>query len=75
MDRGSFGQLSTVSVSVEDPDGDVPLFGFVIPDASVETAMIAGELYRRNGAWKFRAVGVRVLLGPTPRGNGFRHIG
>lgn len=26
-------------------------------DASVETAMIFGEVYRHNGEWKFRAVG------------------
>ena len=26
-------------------------------DASTETAMIFGELYRHNGEWKFRAIG------------------
>ena len=26
-------------------------------DASTETAMLFGELYRHNGEWKFRAVG------------------
>ena len=26
-------------------------------DASVETAMIFGEIYRYNGEWKFKAVG------------------
>jgi tellurium resistance protein TerD len=26
-------------------------------DASTETAMIFGEVYRNNGEWKFRAVG------------------
>jgi len=26
-------------------------------DASVETAMIFGEVYRHNNEWKFRAVG------------------
>ncbi|GAA2395130.1 chemical-damaging agent resistance protein C [Catellatospora methionotrophica] len=26
-------------------------------DASTETAMIFGEVYRRNGEWKFRAIG------------------
>lgn len=57
MDRGCFGQLSTISVAVEDSEGGVPLLSFAIPDASVETAMIVGELYRRNGTWKFRAVG------------------
>ena len=26
-------------------------------DASTETAMVFGEIYRRGGEWKFRAVG------------------
>jgi tellurium resistance protein TerD len=26
-------------------------------DASIETAMIFGEIYRHNNEWKFRAVG------------------
>jgi tellurium resistance protein TerD len=26
-------------------------------DASAETAMVFGELYRNSGEWKFRAVG------------------
>ena len=26
-------------------------------DASVETAMIFGEVYRHNGEWKFKAIG------------------
>ena len=26
-------------------------------DASTETAMVFGELYRNNGEWKFRAIG------------------
>ena len=26
-------------------------------DASTETAMLFGEIYRRGGEWKFRAVG------------------
>jgi tellurium resistance protein TerD len=26
-------------------------------DFSIETSIVVGELYRRNGEWKFKAVG------------------
>lgn len=41
-------------------------------DASVETAMIFGEVYRHNGEWKFRAVGQGYQggLGPLARNYG-----
>lgn len=57
VDSGNFGQLSTLVIAVNDAQTSAPLLQFNIPDATIETAMIAGELYRRNGAWKFRAVG------------------
>ena len=38
------------------PRPGAPLAEFAI-DAGQETAMVCGELYRRNGQWKFRAVG------------------
>ncbi|MGE4365014.1 MAG: TerD family protein, partial [Mycolicibacterium sp.] len=54
---GNFGQLSLLAVAVTDARDDTELLQFTIPDATVETAMICAEFYRRNGAWKFRAVG------------------
>lgn len=41
-------------------------------DASTETAMIFGELYRHNGEWKFRAVGQGFVggLGPLAKNYG-----
>lgn len=36
--------------------GDIELARFAITDASTETAFVFGELYRRGGQWKFRAV-------------------
>ncbi|MET8752979.1 TerD family protein [Streptomyces sp. NPDC004667] len=51
-----FGDLDDLRMTVADRSGE-PLVGFSINDASVETAFIFGELYRRGEEWKFRAVG------------------
>ncbi|WP_371678779.1 TerD family protein [Streptomyces sp. NBC_01276] len=51
-----FGDLDDLRMTVTDRSGE-PLVGFSINDASVETAFIFGELYRRGEEWKFRAVG------------------
>ncbi|MCJ1677611.1 TerD family protein [Streptomyces sp. APSN-46.1] len=51
-----FGELDDLRMTVADRSGE-PLVGFSIVDASVETAFIFGELYRRGEEWKFRAVG------------------
>ncbi|MFE6842370.1 TerD family protein [Streptomyces sp. NPDC057686] len=51
-----FGDLDDLRMTVADRGGE-PLVGFSIRDASVETAFIFGELYRRGDEWKFRAVG------------------
>lgn len=52
----TFGDLNDLRLSLADRSGEV-LLGFSITDATVETAFIFGELYRRNDEWKFRAVG------------------
>ncbi|MFF8381120.1 TerD family protein [Streptomyces sp. NPDC015661] len=51
-----FGDLDDLRMTVTDRSGEA-LLGFSIEDATVETAFIFGELYRRNDEWKFRAVG------------------
>ncbi|MGW0749473.1 TerD family protein [Streptomyces sp. NPDC002587] len=51
-----FGDVDDLRMTVADRSGE-PLVGFSIDDASVETAFIFGELYRRGDEWKFRAVG------------------
>ncbi|MFI8457671.1 TerD family protein [Kitasatospora sp. NPDC085464] len=38
-------------------DGAPALAEFEISDAESVTALVAGELYRRSGSWKFRAIG------------------
>jgi tellurium resistance protein TerD len=40
-------------------------------DASVETALIFGELYRHNNEWKFRAVGQGYTGGLAPLARSF----
>ncbi|MET8608711.1 TerD family protein [Streptomyces rubiginosohelvolus] len=56
-DGGSFGRVSGLYVRVTDAAGGSELARFESTDATVETAFILGELYLRQGAWKFRAVG------------------
>ncbi|MGB8945120.1 MAG: TerD family protein [Streptomyces sp.] len=54
--RAQFGELENLRLTLTDGSGDAVL-GFAITDASVESAFVFGEIYRRNDEWKFRAVG------------------
>ncbi|MCP3818666.1 TerD domain-containing protein [Streptomyces sp. A3M-1-3] len=56
-DGGSFGQVPGLYVRVVDAANGSEVARFDSEDATVETAFVLGELYRRQGAWKFRAVG------------------
>ncbi|MFG3280995.1 TerD family protein [Streptomyces sp. NPDC048111] len=56
-DGGTFGRVPGLGIRVLDAAGGTELARFDSQDATVETAFILGELYRRQGAWKFRAVG------------------
>lgn len=54
----TFGQVRNAVIRIVDGDDDTELAGFDLgEDASAETAMVFGELYRRGAEWKFRAVG------------------
>jgi tellurium resistance protein TerD len=56
--RQSFGQVANAYIRVVNADNDAELTRFdLTEDASTETAMVFGELYRRAAEWKFRAVG------------------
>ncbi|MER6470776.1 TerD family protein [Streptomyces collinus] len=55
-DGGTFGQIPDLSIEVTDGGGAV-VARFDSPGATVETAFVLGEFYRRQGGWKFRAVG------------------
>jgi tellurite resistance protein TerA len=56
-DGGTFGQVPGLYIRVVDPANGTEVARFDSADASVETAFVLGEFYRRQGAWKFRAVG------------------
>ncbi|MEU3192077.1 TerD family protein, partial [Streptomyces sp. NPDC006992] len=61
-DGGSFGQVPGLYVRLLDatvggPSSGQEIARFDPTDAAGETAYLLGELYRRQGAWKFRAVG------------------
>jgi tellurite resistance protein TerA len=55
-DSGTFGQVPGLYIRVLDAQQGTELARFD-PSATVETAFVLGEFYRRQGAWKFRAVG------------------
>ena len=56
--RQSFGQVENAFIRVVNADGNREITRFDLSeDASTETAMIFGELYRHQGDWKFRAIG------------------
>lgn len=66
-DGGPFGLVPDLCVLLYDagagPHAD-PIASFrVIPDTGDESALICGELYRRDASWKFRALGQGYATG------------
>jgi len=56
--RQSFGQVRNAYIRVINLANEVELARYdLTEDASVETAMVFGEVYRHSGEWKFRAIG------------------
>ncbi len=56
--RQNFGMVSGAFIRLVNMSDNTEIVRFDLSeDASVETAMIFGEIYRREGEWKFRAVG------------------
>jgi tellurium resistance protein TerD len=54
----NFGQVSNAFIRVVNEADNREITRFDLSeDASTETAMVFGELYRHGGDWKFRAVG------------------
>ncbi|MER5220202.1 TerD family protein [Streptomyces flaveus] len=56
-DGGTFGQVPGLYIRVLDAQQGTEVARFDSEGATVETAFVLGEFYRRQGAWKFRAVG------------------
>ncbi|MGW0773755.1 TerD family protein [Streptomyces sp. NPDC002835] len=57
VDANTFGQVPGLHIRVLDAGSGAEIARYDSQDATVETAFVLGELYRRQGAWKFRAVG------------------
>lgn len=56
--KQNFGQVNNAFMRIINNDDNVEIARFDLSeDASTETAMIFGELYRHNEEWKFKAVG------------------
>ena len=54
----TFGQVRNAFIRVVNQAGDAELARYdLTEDASTETAMVFGELYRNGAEWKFRAIG------------------
>jgi tellurium resistance protein TerD len=65
--RQSFGMVSNAFIRVaNDATGREIARYDLTEDASTETAMIFGEVYRHNNEWKFRAVGQGYKGGLAP---------
>jgi len=62
----AFGQVRNAFIRVVNSSDGQELARYDLSeDASTETAMIFGELYRNSGEWKFRAVGQGYSSGLT----------
>ncbi len=54
----NFGQVRNAFIRVVNQTGDAEIARYdLTEDASTETAMVFGEIYRSGAEWKFRAVG------------------
>ena len=63
----NFGQVSNAFIRVVDTASNNEIARYDLSeDASIETAMIFGELYRHNGDWKFKAIGQGFAGGLGP---------
>ncbi|WP_225801067.1 TerD family protein [Streptomyces sp. NK15101] len=56
-DGGTFGEVEDLYVRAVSATTGAQLALYAVEDATTETAILLGEFYRRNGGWKFRAVG------------------
>ena len=69
----NFGQVSSAYIRCVNEANNTEVARYDLSeDASVETAMIFGELYRHNGEWKFKAIGqgFKGGLGPLAQNYG-----
>lgn len=70
--RQNFGMVASAYVRCVDAVSNVEVARYDLSeDASVETAMIFGEIYRHNGEWKFKAMGQGFKGGLGPMAKNF----
>ena len=70
--RQNFGMVASAYVRCVDATTNVEVARYDLSeDASVETAMIFGEIYRHNGEWKFKAIGQGFKGGLGPMATNF----
>ena len=63
----SFGQVRNAFIRVVNQDGGGEIARYDLSeDASTETAMLFGEVYRNSGKWKFKALGQGFAGGLGP---------
>lgn len=56
--KQNFGMVSNAYIRIINEENKSEIARYDLSeDASIETAMVFGELYRHNGEWKFKAVG------------------
>lgn len=61
MDAATFGSLA--GPVILELTGGTETVRYAIADASTQTALLFGEVYRRDGTWKLRAVGQGYATG------------
>lgn len=70
--RQNFGMVSSAYVRCVNASGNAEVAKYDLSeDASTETAMIFGELYRHSGDWKFKAIGQGFNGGLGPLAKNF----
>lgn len=70
--RQNFGMVSNAYIRVTNADGGAEIARYDLSeDASTETAMIFGDLYRHGAEWKFKAIGQGFAGGLGPLAQSF----
>ncbi len=65
--KQNFGQVSQAYIRCVNKDNNAEIAKYDLSeDASVETAMVFGEVYRHNDEWKFKAIGQGFEGGLAP---------
>lgn len=70
--KQNFGQVSRAYIRIVNEEGGQEIARYDLSeDASIETAMIFGEIYRVGSDWKFKAVGQGYAGGLGPLASSF----